>query len=267
MDISGMRSDIHMILEHHTNAASSIVNEERDYLRPWRRKFRDILVTKNEDMLGFLEKPLVEWPAETRHSDFFRTIRSLPAGSEWMRTHVTEIVNTDTVLSEIESDLGCSLKSVRSNIHSIMEKYLSTVRTLFEHNEKLDTNLQKLEDLHKRLSELPNMDPTIRSSAQLEQSILAYIDDCYKSWGIQQEYEAFCKTYAEFTAYRSILLPLQAAADTRGSPVCTICTTERITIALNPCGHVFCNSCGQKQRNQCYICRCSVSNRLRIYFS
>ena len=266
MDISGMRSDIHMILEHHTNAASSIVNEERDYLRPWRSKFRDILQTKTEDMLGFLEKPLVEWPAETRHSDFFRTIRSLPAGSEWMRSHVNEIVNADTVLSEIESGLGYSLSSVRSNIHSLMDKYQNTLRKLFEHNERLDANLQKLEDLHKRLSELPNMDPTLRSSAQLEQSILLYINDCYASWGIQQEYEAFCRAYAEFTAYRSVLLPLQAVADTRGSPMCTICTTERVTTALNPCGHVFCNSCGQKQRNQCYICRCSVSNRLRIYF-
>ena len=267
MDISGLHADVNTLLEYHMNEASTIMSDERDYLRPWRRRLRDILITKNEETLRFLEKPQEEWPAEQQHSRFFQTIRNLPAGSTWMRSHVENVVDTESIRNAIESDVGFSILTVRTNIHVIMEKYQATLRNLFEYNDKIETNIQKLDELYNRLSRLPDLDATSPASIQLQNSIIAYVDSCYESWGIRHDYESFCKTYAEFMAYRSILLPLQAAADTQGSPVCSICTTDRVTMALNPCGHVFCNSCGQKQRSQCYICRCSVTNRLRIYFN
>ena len=265
MDLSGVRSDINLVLEYHMNEASTIVGDERDYLRPWRRRLRDILITKNEEMLGFLEKPQQDWPAEKRHYEFIRTVRNLPSSS--MRDHVSSITHNATILSDIESELSMPLLSLSTNIHIIMEKYQSTIRKLFEYNDRLDSNIAKIEELQKRLVALPDLDNTTTEAALLQESIVDYVEKCYETFNIKRDYELFCKTYAEFTAYRSILLPLQAATDTQGNPVCSICTTERVTIALNPCGHVFCNNCGQKQRSQCYICRCSVSNRLRLYFS
>jgi hypothetical protein len=267
MDLSGFRTDTNTLLEYHLNIAGNIVTDERDYLRPWRRRFRDILITKNEEALGFLEKPQAEWSAEKRHENFFQYMRGLPSNSKWMTDYVTRILDTDTILRDIQTELGTTIQSMRTNIHLIMEKYQVTIRTLFELNEKLETNITKIEDLQKRLLALSDLDTESAETSLLNEAIYSYLEECYKKWGIQHDYELFCKTFAEFTAYRSVLLPLQASADTHGSPVCSICTTERVTMALTPCGHVFCNSCGQKQRTQCYICRCTVSGRLRIYFS
>lgn len=269
MDLSGFRTDTNTFLEYHLNVANNIVSDERDYLRPWRRRFRDILITKNEETLGFLEKPQLGWPAEKRHDQFFQTMRGLPSNSTWMSEHVAPIINTEAILAAIETELGsgASIQSMRANIHIIMEKYQATIRRLFELNEVLETKITKIELLQKRLLALSDLDVPTAETSQLNAAIYSYLEECYKKWGLEHDYVSFCTTFAEFTAYRSVLLPLQAASDTHGSPICSICTMERVTLALNPCGHVFCNSCGQKQRSQCYICRCTVSSRLRIYFS
>ena len=49
---------------------------------------------------------------------------------------------------------------------------------------------------------------------------------------------------------------------------CNICMTYTISVALTPCGHTLCSSCGDRivRQGECCFCKQSVTNVQRIYF-
>ena len=49
--------------------------------------------------------------------------------------------------------------------------------------------------------------------------------------------------------------------------MCTICVEDkRVQYCMEPCGHLFCDSCTQRINNVCHICRNRVNKKIRIYF-
>jgi hypothetical protein len=49
--------------------------------------------------------------------------------------------------------------------------------------------------------------------------------------------------------------------------MCTICVEDkRVQYCMEPCGHLFCESCTQRINNICHICRNRVNKKIRIYF-
>jgi hypothetical protein len=271
-NILSVQQSIDVTLQYHMNQAFSVVPDERDFLRPWRRRLRDILATKNEDMIAFLEKPCETWEGIRNHDNFIKDLERSTGmtSSKWMEDHITPMIKPSEVLDSLEKTIGTSLASLRSSLHTIMDLYQISMKKLFDLNTKLVNNITILNNLKDRLGGLSDLDtglpPTPELSA-LQTSILEYIRSCYESLGIQEVYESFCAEYTRFTALRSVIQSVFSANDRTGAPVCSICTTERITAVLIPCGHTFCNSCSQKQRNICFLCRCPVRDRQRMYFA
>ena len=185
-----------------------------------------------------------------------------------MDRHVVSVVDVSGVRASLYAELGLSLEDLTVSLQHIMNLYQTSIGRLFSLNESISHNVKKLEDLQARLEGLSGLGaPGSPELAALQSAILNYVASCYDSYGVKKEYQAFCVEYARFRAFRSILHPLQVAGDLRGAPVCSICTTDRVTAALIPCGHTFCNSCAQKQRSVCYLCRCTVKERQRLYFT
>ena len=271
--VTSLRVAVDLTLQHHLNVAHTVVSDERDPLRLWRRRLRDVLAHKNEATLAFLEAPAEEWGSVKQHDVFLRTLVSptFNPGSSWMSTHVAPLVDLSGIRVELDAAIGASLESVSSSLFRIMDVYQASVGRLFTLNESIAHKIAKLEELQMRLKGIAEVGAdTSAESAALQTSILAYIGRCYESYGIQADYTAFCAEYARFRALRSVLHPRQVAGDLRsaaGGSTCSICTTDRVTAVLIPCGHTFCNSCAQKQRSVCYLCRCTVRDRQRLYFS
>jgi len=48
-------------------------------------------------------------------------------------------------------------------------------------------------------------------------------------------------------------------------PECIICNANRVSVALSPCGHVFCGTC-VKEQSTCPMCREPVAQRNKIFF-
>ena len=48
---------------------------------------------------------------------------------------------------------------------------------------------------------------------------------------------------------------------------CNICMNDTISVALNPCGHTLCSSCGDTflQQRSCCFCKQRVTSLIRIY--
>lgn len=268
--VAPLRTVVDLTLQHHLNRIHGVVADERDPVRLWRRRLRDVLAHKNEITVSFLEAPVEEWAGIKRHDAFLHTLVSptFNPGSSWMSTHVAPLVDLSGIRVDLDVAAGVPIESISGSLFRIMDLYQAAIARLFTLNESLSRKIQKLEELQIRLKGIADLgaDESAESAA-LQRSILAYIERCYESYGIKDEYTAFCTEYARFRALRSVIHPHQVAGDLRGVPVCSICTTDRVTAALIPCGHTFCNSCAQKQRSVCYLCRCTVKDRQRLYFS
>jgi len=271
-NILSVQQSVDVTLQYHMNQAFTVVPDERDYLRPWRRRLRDILADKNEDMIAFLEKPCELWEGVRNHSNFLKDLERSTgmASSKWMTDHITPMIKPSEVLESLEGTIGTSLSILRDSLHTVMDLYQTSMKNLFDFNTKLINNITILNNLKDRLGGLSTLDtdlPPTPELSTLQTSILAYVRSCYESLGIQEIYESFCAEYTRFTALRSVIQSVFSANDRTGAPTCSICTTERITAVLIPCGHTFCNSCSQKQRNICFLCRCPVRDRQRMYFT
>jgi hypothetical protein len=266
-----LRSGIINMIQHQMNQATAVVPDERDYTRSWRTRDNKVLLRENEAFVGFLEKPLEDWPAVDRHRNFLHALNttSISSSSRWLEMHVASLVNKEDVLAEINSELTAPLDGLRDDVHKLLDMYLATLSRLFDLEGAIAKKMDRLERLQKHLEGFTAIegDDDSEEAHGLQSSVLTFVKSRYKSWGIESDFKEFIKQFTRFQAFRSVLLAVQAGSDTEGNPICSICTVGSVSTALIPCGHVFCGGCAQKQRSQCYVCRTSVHDRLRIYFS
>lgn len=59
-------------------------------------------------------------------------------------------------------------------------------------------------------------------------------------------------------------LILKATPEEKVKNTCSICATNKINTCINPCGHVFCNTCTDKMRN-CGMCRGPINTKIKLY--
>ena len=250
------------LLVFHMNESIGAIEDERDYLRIWRRRFRDIVSDEKTRLFSFLNA------ADLSGTVFMREIADLPPSSTWYREHICTSYNPSTAISELEVLLGGPLDALRVQIHAAFTAYNDVLRQLFEVEERLSDNVRQIMACEKSLSDvilIPVEDP---ATALLDIAIKEYVKALFEKFKIQDDYVRFCRLYAQWNALRSVVLGRHiAAGDAEGGPYCSICTTEKICMVLLPCGHTFCNNCGHKQRSQCYLCRTTIRDRSRIYFA
>ena len=251
-----MSNVVHSNLQEHLEIASALIPSSK---RTWERKLSDLLSKQTNETLSFLEKPLEEWSSIQLLSKKLGNPRE-----EWFHT----TLQPQTILDTIDEELNLPLSDLQDKLNIILSKYKTAVENLFRSNESLHKKLTSLDQIQTQLEGLIHSEEgSVELSLGLQTSILEYMESRYKSLDIQEEYETLCREYTKFSAYRPILQSLQSfrsQMDTTGS-LCSICTAERIHTALIPCGHTFCSTCSAKQRSQCFICRSSIREKLKIY--
>jgi hypothetical protein len=272
-----LQSTVMHFLQFHSNKATEIVDDIRDFTRPWRRRLRDILFRENEKYVKFLQKSPDEWPAVEYHTSFFNELgrQTTSLGTSWIEKHVNPVIDKDSILAEIDAecvrgsgDERLTLGGLRKQITHLMDNYLATLNKIFQFHAALDYKITQMTRLKSQIEGMDFLDGDASEEAkELQVSALKFLQSKYRALGVGEDYVGFCKEYARFQAYRSVLGAVQAGSDMHGVPICSICASGTVVSALIPCGHVYCNTCTQKQRSQCYICRTTVKGTLRIYFN
>lgn len=266
-DFSRMKSVLEATLQHHMNVGHSVVPDDRDFIRPWRRRLRDLTAEHSMKLIEFLEKPdLGSFDSHKSHTEFVSTLSTGLSSSGWMERNVAPVVEEHAILEAVEAELGCPISQLRTSNHTALNLYLETVKSLFAQDEKINSVIQELENAKSRVEHVIELEDSGPAADTLQAAMLTYLESKYKSCSLEADYKKFCETYTRFIVLRNIVLGLKQCEEIQGAPMCGICTTEKVVSALVPCGHVFCNNCSQKQRSQCYVCRSSIKDRLRLYF-
>ena len=266
-EFSRLKSVLEATLQHHMNVGHSVVPDDRDFIRPWRRRLCDLTAEHTLKLTEFLEKPALDsFDSHTSHTKFVSTLTTGLASDGWMTRNVAPVVEEHTVVEAVELELGCSISQLRSSNHTALNLYLETVKSLFAQDEKIASVLNELENAKSRVEHVIELEDSGPAADTLQTAMLTYLESKYKSCSLEADYKKFCETYTRFQVLRNIVLGLKQCEEVQGAPMCGICTTEKVVSALVPCGHVFCDNCCQKQRSQCYVCRSSIKDRLRLYF-
>ena len=271
-----LQSTVIHLLQYHSNKATEIVEDIRDFTRPWQGRLRDILFRENERYVKFLEKSPGDWPAVAHHTSFFNELgrQTTSLGTSWIEKHVNPVFDKDAILAEIDAECarcsgaGATLSGLRKQITQLMDNYLATLNKVFTFHTALDSKITQMTHLKSQIEGMDFLDgDTSDEAKELQVSALKFLQSKYRALGVAEDYVGFCKEYARFQAYRSVFGAVQAGSDMHRVPICSICASGTVASAMIPCGHVYCNTCTQKQRSQCYICRTTVKGTLRIYFN
>jgi hypothetical protein len=101
----------------------------------------------------------------------------------------------------------------------------------------------------------------------LLESIKVYLNSIYEDNKVEQSYNELVQLYKKLFFLRESMQFFWMFESAQREPLCAICFQDPVQYALSPCGHTFCNNCCKKQMMQCYICRNSVRERIKLYFS
>lgn len=265
MDLSGVSDAVNNCLQHHTNAVVNSGEDERNFLRLWRRRWRDTLNAENVRMFDFLR---IE--SDLSGVDFFTPLREIPPNSNWFRSNVQPIADLSGVSAALTERLGVDYTQLRTAQHNAFNRYSYVLGRLFELEGRMNAGFDRIVHLQTTLNNLvlEDLSGSSHTAPALQTMILEYIREVYASNHFDTNYVEFINLYAEWFLLRGLVLGhVVASREASLGPLCSVCTAEKISCVLLPCGHTFCNNCGQRQRNFCYICRTSVRDRMRIYFA
>jgi len=259
-----------VILYHVSDAA-----EKQNQHRTWKRKVREILQNHQEKILDFFTKPLPgDHPLKIAHtlltkygkiSTYENTRQAIP---QFFKDYIVDSPQTgmtqlNKYLSEL-SDARVSDTPINRwvNMSRHMLDYLRDLGDeLIRLDQRLQMECQRVDSVVEKVGQLialPN--PELEGFQEMMDK---YIEKQFETNQLENLYWDYIFTLQKYSILREILIPQRLA--NQSEPLCCICMTEPIVIAMGPCGHTFCTNCS-KRSVICHICRQQITTRLRIFF-
>lgn len=240
-----------------------------------RKKLKELITKHNNEIFAFLARPdktpHILGVAETifrRYGQEAPTIRGNTANT------VLRDLNLDASMNTAVTDLDEGLKKQGA---SGLEDYLKQTRWMYNQYKnigeevlRLETTLfQKVETLDKLNNRLPMLTSLTNNEAlpELIESFSKYADTAYRSSHIEQNYKDLVEAYKKWNVCRQVITLNSIFKTDTHEAQCSICLIETVSMAIVPCGHTFCASCAKKQNTNCYICRGSIRERIKLFFT
>lgn len=236
----------------------------------WRKRIKDFMVQKNEDLLGFLRRPLSQHPTLGQADNFLRKFGIL----QFQSTHhsLREILldcSGESLIGKVEEELlaigPSSSVKITEQVRWLYEAYRTAGENVMRQETVLRAKLDLLDKMHQRTMGLLDL-PIKESSAVYQEATLQYLDTFLKEQSIEEDYNAYIEAYRRFVALKEIITTFRFTDNVDKEPLCCICLQEPVSHCITPCGHTFCSSCVKRQLTSCYMCRTAVKDRIRIFF-
>jgi len=237
----------------------------------WKRKLRDFMSKKNNELLDFLKVSVAHHPVMGPGEILLRRFGNpqVTPTHPSVRDMILDISGEDSQLDLkirlLEASVGDPLKDYITHTHVIYDMYKDSGEDALKLQHALKVKLDKLDRIQGKLSCLFEIDPN-ELYEPLMQANEDYLTKIFKDLQIEDDYKDLMAAYRRFIAMRDIVTVSRSILLQESEPLCSICLDESVTFALNPCGHTFCQTCIRKQTGSCFICRTTIKDRLKLYF-
>jgi Zinc finger, C3HC4 type (RING finger) len=249
------------VRERHVNTAT--------YAQSWKRKIRDLFHHGNEEVLGFLAKPLSAHPTLGRVEQLIRRYSKPDDERIRDKTILRDLVadlsgtNMNTMVEEV---IGESLHTFVGKIHKVYELYREILDQTCQADIRLRNKLHALDKIQPRLVTLMELG-SAENTAELERQIELYLKSIYDQNNPEEDYKASLQLFKKFLVVKELVGMLRLSAGADREPICGICLNDTVLYAVVPCGHTYCDPCSKKQYTQCFMCRQTIRDRIKIFFT
>lgn len=242
----------------------------------WRKKLREFITTKNEELLSFLSKRLPESSPLYRVETFMKKYgraEGILTNNNGNKDKFLDMSGQDGVLYLEELEVQLIKQSVGSSKYSqLINQVKFMIDSYKETGEKIivleNTLRNKLDILDKALIKLVAVTTLGQNAAfpGLMNSIQEYVTIIFEENQLEGTYKELVQTYKKLFFLRESLQFLWSLESAQREPLCAICFNESIQFTLVPCGHTFCATCCKRQITACYICRVNVREKIKLFF-
>jgi len=239
-------------------------------INSWKKRLREFMGNKNEDLLEFIRKPLSSHPTLGRTVDFMKRFGRL----DFLASHATlQSIAMDPsgqslmpiFEAEMKASGPASFQELHEQIKWIYDRYRQAGEDCMRNESLLRARLDNFDKIHQKMVLLLDM-PSNDASPDIAASVEKYLEKNFQDNGIKEYYTDYIIAYRRFLSLREIVLFLRTTESVDKEPLCSICLNESVGFALVPCGHTFCNTCSRRQMTQCYMCRSQIRERVRLFF-
>ena len=236
----------------------------------WRRRLHDFMVSKNEDLVNFLKKPLASQSPLLQGSAFLQKF----GRPDFQATHAslqTTFLDASgsSYMSEITKDLqkiGPSTpKEILDQVRWVYDMYKQAGDDCLKCENNLKLRLDVLDKTYQKIIGFCDL-PVNDDSEKLAGSVEVYVRKLIEEHNIEKAYQDTVEAYRRFAAYKELIQFFRFTDLQNKEPLCSICLEESVTFVLTPCGHTFCGTCMKRQNHACYMCRTTIKDRIKIYF-
>jgi hypothetical protein len=264
-----VRAAIQNIAARNLHEIGTAVQDDRQFLRAWRRQLQECVSQSNNRTIKFLLADVsgaaISESELARRCNDVLTKYSKPTWNFGCSIRDLSLPTAMTgTMDEITREIGVTPGDLRESMRRAIRLYVNTATELSAAEGRMEEKLKRLETVVGRINELMFMEPTPELEA-LAEPTRAYLDSVLEKISLDEEYQALAENYKKFSVLRS-LVTLQGFQRTMG-PTCSICMAKEVTQALTPCGHTYCDDCALRQQTACYICRIQVRDKVRLFFS
>ena len=240
-----------------------------------RKKIRELISRQNNDIFGFLQRPdRTPHPSGIAESIFRRyghDMSNLHKNTQPVSKDLLLDVSMNSTANEFEKNLqkmgGTTLQSFMGQLKWIFSQYKSVGEEILRVESVLIQKMDMLDKLHQRTPILTSLkaNPML---PELLDSFGKYLEHTFKESNIEETYKQLGELYKKWHMLREIVsLQLSTNDTTSTEPICGICLTESIHFAVVPCGHTFCSTCSRKMNISCYLCRGTIREKVKLFFS
>lgn len=271
------KSTISNILSKHCSEVKNVTEEVTHSISNIpKKKLRELIQKHNNELFSFMSRqdktPYMIGLAETIFRRYGQEVPTIKGN------------NTNTILRDLNLDVSmCSVTSLfdegikKLRGEGSLEDFLKQMRWIFNQYKNIGEEVLRLEtilyqkiELLDKLNSRTQMITSLANNEvlpELIESFTKYADSVYKTTQIEDSYKELVEAYKKWNICRQIIAVNNYFKNETHDPQCAICLTDEVTTAIVPCGHTFCGNCVKKQNTTCYICRGTIRERIKLYFT
>jgi hypothetical protein len=241
-----------------------------------RKRVRELITKHNNTLLQFLipdsKSTSMIRSAEDIFAKFGRDIPSI----DRITTHLSQELKVDCSMNAVMEELDAAMtKACTATSPTLL--LVQQVKWAFQQYKIVGEEVMRLEALLTqktgvldKLAERQNLVLNLKTNDALPALMEAfgtYMGQIFEESNFELTYKELTEAYKKWNVLRDIVSLHQSVSADLKEPLCAICLTEPVTHAVAPCGHTFCTGCVRRLNITCYLCRGSVRERVKLFFT
>jgi Zinc finger, C3HC4 type (RING finger) len=241
-----------------------------------RKRVRELIVKHNNQLLQFLVPDSKKTSEIKTAEDIFAKFgRDIPL-NERISTQISQELNVDCSMNAVMEELDAAMnKACTATSPSLL--LVQQVKWAFQQYKIVGDEVMRLEALLiqktgvlDKLAERQNLVLNLKTNDALPALLDAFADymgKIFEESNFELTYKELATTYKKWNVLRDIISLHQSVSTDTHEPLCAICLAEPVTHTVAPCGHTFCTGCVRRLNITCYLCRGSVRERIKLFFT